>query len=214
MAEKVSTLPVEALATLLSTTAEELRYLARRGRIPKIKDGKLPHVATVQAYCRHLRNRVVTTEEAGERMGISGQMVRVLIGEGFIQRVEGGVELEAAMAGYIRWLKDESRRSTKSKSESDLKAARQKEIEMRMAERARELIATEDAIAALDMLAAAVRAEFIGLPAQITRDLALRRKIEDKINGALGRVAEALREAAVAARKGGDALGAAPEADA
>jgi hypothetical protein len=158
---------------------------------------------------------MLTAEMASRLLMISAERIRQLVRAGYIPKAgKDKYPLVGTVQGYIRFLKDEERRTSKVQAESGLKAARQKEIEMRMAERARELIATEDAIAALDMLAAAVRAEFIGLPAQITRDLALRRKIEDKINGALGRVAEALREAAVAARKGGDALGAAPEADA
>jgi hypothetical protein len=158
---------------------------------------------------------MITVAQASKLLMVTPQWLRQLAAKGYIPKaVKGHYPLVGAVQGYIRWLKDEERRTSKVQAESGLKAARQKEIEMRMAERARELIATEDAIAALDTLAGKVRAEFIGLPAQITRDIALRRKIEEHVHGALGRVAEALRKTAAAVETGGDALGAADEADA
>lgn len=88
--------------------------------------------------------------------------------------------------------------------------ARAAEIEMRVAERKRELIPIEDATAAMDLLAGKTKEEMTGLAARITRDMILRRKIEAEMNGALIRIAEGLRSSADLARKGGDLPGGDP----
>lgn len=83
----------------------------------------------------------------------------------------------------------------------DAKAA---EIEMRIAEKRRELIPVEDHIAALDIVVGAVRAEFSGLPARVTRDMDLRRKLETEANASLNRISDTLAASAEFIEKGGE----------
>jgi len=194
---------VEQAAAVLSTTADELRMLSRRGRIPRIEGGLVPLVKLIQAYSVHLRAGVVTIDDAAERIGLSATMVRKIIADGFIDRVPGGVVLQDALLGYARWLRDEGRRSSRSGAESGLKAARQREIELRIAERESRLVDTEMVITFVDGVVGAVRAEFEGLPARVTREMPLRGKVESEVNGSLRRISEVYERHAASLRERG-----------
>ena len=56
------------------------------------------------------------------------------------------MQLVGAVQGYLRYLKDDERRSAKSAADSRVRDARALEIELRIAERSRELIPVEDAL--------------------------------------------------------------------
>jgi hypothetical protein len=155
---------------------------------------------------------LIPIEQAALLLMISAERVRQLVKAGSIPKpAKGRVPLVGAVQGYIRFLKDEDRRSTKTASASRVQDARAQEIELRTAERKRELIPIEEATAALDFVVAKVRGEMTGLPIRFTRDVPLRRKLEDELNGALRRATEALRKASDDVRSGRDPFGAVSE---
>ena len=195
--------PVEQAAAITKATVAELRSLSRRNLIPKIEGGKLPVVAFVQAYTQHLRSPVVTIPMAAERIGLSTQMVLNVISAGYIDRVAGGVVLDDALLGYARWLRGEGRRSSRSGAESGLKAARQREIELRIAERESRLVDTEMVITFVNGVVGAVRAELEGLPARVAREMPLRGKVEGEVNGSLQRISEVYERHAASLREHG-----------
>lgn len=195
---------VEQAAAIMTTTPAELRTLSRLGRLPKIEAGNLPLVKTVQAYVSHLRDPIVTNREAGEHLGISEAMVRKLISDGFIEKAaSGGVSIAQSTLGYVRFLREEDRSSRKSTAEAGLKAARQREIEMRIAERENRLVDTEEAIAFVDHIVGRFRAVFGGLPARYTRDIKERRRLEAEVNGGLQQVSGLLAKDAKSLRARG-----------
>jgi hypothetical protein len=199
MSEKETLVPIEAASTILASSEEELTRLARRGVIPKILKGQVPLIRTVTRLIKHLRAGNVTLEEAGAAMGITAPWVLHLISEGYIERHSlGGVSLIQAQAGYIRWLKDEDRRSSKSAAESGLKAARQREVEVRTAERERRLIDVTEHSDIVDELCGLFIAGLASLPARVTRDVSLRRKVESECdairNDIAARAAERARD--------------------
>lgn len=210
----VGVLTVEQMAVLLGETSDELRQLSRRGRIPKVTNDQLPQVKTIRAYCRHLRDDVVSTTEAGRRLGITGQAIRNLIADGYIQRTAGGVKSDDAFNGYIRFLKDSDRRTTKSAAESRVRDARAREIELRTAREEGELIPTEEALAYVQAVVGALISRMNGLPAQITRDLDERRRIEAMLDGVRAEVAAICAEHGPHYRALPDAGGANAEDDA
>jgi hypothetical protein len=69
------------------------------------------------------------------------------------------------------------RRSEGGAAESALKLAKAREIELRTAERARELIEFDEACAVLDDIIGGITSDLSGLPAAATRDLAMRRHL-------------------------------------
>lgn len=143
------------------------------------------------------------------------QRVTQLVTAGYIPRSARGVyPVVGAVQGYIRFLKDTERNSTKSAGENRVRDARAKEIEMRIAEKNRDLIPIEDAEGALDHCMAAVVAELSGFSSRVTRDKPLRRMIDKELNEARHRMATALGASAAALRTGGGILATAAEADA
>ena len=153
--------------------------------------------------------------QASRLLMVSEQWIRDLTRQGFIPKCEkrGFVQLVGAVQGYIRFLKDQDRRSSKVASESRVKEARAREIELRIAERERDLIPLEDALADMAELVGMVRSETAGLPARLTRIIDERQKIESEINGFLIRLADRAAEKAASLEAGRSYPEAADEAE-
>ena len=148
---------------------------------------------------------LISLEEAGRLLGLSAERIRVLVKAGLIDRPQPGrVVLSSVARGYARYWQDKASQETKTSADSRVRDARAREIEMRNDERMRKLIPIEDATAVLDFLSGVVNEQLNSLPAQITRDIPLRREIEAKVNGAKAEIAKALRSSTDVARKGGD----------
>jgi hypothetical protein len=100
--------------------------------------------------------------------------------------------------GYIKFLKDENRRSSKSASHSRVQDARAAQIELQMAREKRDLVDIEDMQAFLSETLGTLRSELSGVAAASSRDLAVRDEIEKNINAAIGRCRSAFDAAAQA----------------
>lgn len=133
----------------------------------------------------------ITIDMAGRLLEISAERVRQLIKEGYIQKTRHGFTTTvSAVRGYIKFLKEVASNKTATASASRAQEARAKEIERRMAREDRELISQEEAMLAMSQVAAVVSKELSGFGARVTRDMDLRRKIEDEAHGAQARIAD------------------------
>ena len=94
--------------------------------------------------------------------------------------------------GFLRYARDEDRRTTKTAMRSRVQAARAREIEMRTAQRAGILCETDEALALADDVFGMLRSDLSGLPATVTRDLEIRSEIEKGVNEILNRTAKRL----------------------
>lgn len=188
---------LDAISNLYGIPEPELVALSRRRTIPPIKNGRLPLIETTRRYTASLRDRLLTRAEAAQALGKSEAWTRKLIAQGYIKKQsDGRCRLEDVFLGYIAFLTDEARRATKVQAESRVRDARAREIELRIAEREGRLIQVTDMEEVVDDYAGMLRAELAGLPARVTRDLVLRRTIEQAINEILARVAGTLRQKA------------------
>lgn len=155
----------------------------------------------------------ISFEVAGRLLMIGPDRIRQLVKAGYISKVRPAhTTIVSAVQGYIRFLKDEDRKNTQKGAAGKATEARTREIELRIAERKRDLIPQEDAKAAVTQLAATVKAEFTGLPARWTRDMAERRRLEQEIDASFERIADALESAKTALATGGDDTASEPEA--
>ncbi|XOK12638.1 hypothetical protein ACI6PO_06330 [Agrobacterium tumefaciens] len=148
---------------------------------------------------------VVSIEAAGKLLdGLTAERVRQLIKEGWIPREKrGAVRIDAAVSGYIRYLKDAAKRETKTSADTRVRDARAAEIEQRIAEKNRRLVPAEEATAAIDHIIGACAEAFASIPAMISRDVAERNRIEKHVKEAQRGVAKRLSEAAELLEKGG-----------
>jgi phage terminase Nu1 subunit (DNA packaging protein) len=147
--------------------------------------------------------------EVARHLLLTREMIRRLVAERIIERrADGSFDLDQARHAYIRHLRD--RRSEKSEAEAALQRAKAKEIELRVAERAHELIESHEAAGALDDVVGVLVSELTSLPVVATRDLAMRRHLDELIRGirqrAVDRIAvqvESLRGTGKAVDPGG-----------
>lgn len=129
-----------------------------------------------------------------------------LVKEGFIPKPSRGrYSLIGVVHGRIDALQEASRSGTALAAENRIRDARAKEIEIRTAKLANKLCDTEEALASMSAIVGMVRTEMSGVPARVTRDLNVRRQIEDAIRSGLNRVADRLRREASALRETGRA---------
>ena len=84
--------------------------------------------------------------------------------------------------GYIRFLKDEERRNSKSTALAEVQAARAREIQLRTARAEGKLIEVSEALAIVDETIGALKADLLGLPARCTRIVEERQKIEAELD--------------------------------
>jgi hypothetical protein len=132
---------------------------------------------------------MMSLHQAGQLLMVSDHWVRDLSKKGYIPKPEKGmVPLVATVQGYIRWLKDEERRASKTAAASDLQRTRAREIELRIAREEGNLIEAEDAEAAFADILGQWRSELDGLSRAVTRNLAMRESIDTYIAGMVERV--------------------------
>ena len=133
---------------------------------------------------------VLSTAAVSGLLMLTRQRLYQLEADGQIKRSAPDVwRTEDVVQGYIRFLRDHSR-VNRSASDNRLREARAIEVEVRTAERLGKFVAVEEFDAMIDLIVGVFRTELSGLPARITRDLALRRSIEREIHGLLERVAD------------------------
>lgn len=157
----------------------------------------------------------ITTSQAARLLMISDERVRQLTKAGFVPRAaRGRYNLVALVQGYIRFLKDDERRSSKSAADSRVRDARAAEIERRMAREDRKIIALDEAMAAFDHATGLYLQSLSGLPARMTRNASERRRLEAICDTERERLSHRFAESASALRTGVEAAGAEDEDDA
>lgn len=122
-------------------------------------------------------------------LGVSRKRVEQLAADGVVKRVaKGRFLLLQSVTGFITWLRDEQRAASKSASAGRFQEARAADIEARTAERQKRLKveASEHALAVIDEFGGQLKADLLAMPSRWTTDIALRRKMEDAIDAALG----------------------------
>jgi hypothetical protein len=208
----------QALLLLMIDSPSELRRLEREGAFKQIAPGRYWLKDLVQGYVRHLRThlRDTDTNTLAGCLGVSAQRVGQLANAGWFKALDGArrgtYNWIEACGGYVRFLRDEDRRSSKSASETRIKDAKAFDIEVRTKQRLGHLIPLEVYEEMIDNIAGVVRSEFAGMAAACTRDLTMRRIIEREANARLRRIAEHAMAQAIRMEKTGspaDAFGAA-----
>lgn len=149
---------------------------------------------------------VITRETAAKLLMLTPRHIARLVADGWIKKsADDRYTVVGCVQGYIGYLKDESRRNSQATAQSEAQKARAREIDLRIAQRERELIPLTEAMAAMDDVAAVVRAEHQGFAARFTREPALRSRLQKGMDDILERIADAVDRQAGAVKAGGDA---------
>jgi hypothetical protein len=150
-------------------------------------EGTNPTFVSAHELARHLdlsRARVVQLSNAGV-------LVRTL---------DGRFDQDTARLAYIRNLR--VTRADRSAAAGRLQNAKAAEVEQRTALRRRELVPQTDAAYCIDTFGGIVLTELCGMPARLTRDLALRREVEVEVEAMRDRIAGRLRDIISSLRTG------------
>jgi hypothetical protein len=163
---------------------------------------EVPEMATPS-----IGTRLISAGEAAELLDLTHERLRQLARDGWIPKaVKGKYPLEATVQGYIQFLTDESRRSAQSKADAELKAAKTREIELRIADRESRLIDLCDVDALVARHISIYRTELASVPSEATRNPEMRRLIADALTAAVSRFEDRYRVAREAMRAGRDPL--------
>lgn len=140
-----------------------------------------------------LPSRVMTTQQACERLDISRQMLWQVAKAGYISQLgDNRWDEDATTKGYINFLR--ASRSAKSDSTKAVNDARTKAIELTTAARLGELVRRSDAIAVCDDIVGFTRGEMAGVSRRSSRDIDVRKSVDREILAALTRVADRLKD--------------------
>lgn len=155
---------------------------------------------------------ILNLEQTCRLLMLTKQRVQQLVKAGYIPKpAKDTYPVVGAVQGYIRFLKDDERRTSKVQADSRVRDARAREIELRIAERERDLIPIDDAKAEIAAFVTETRAEIVGMGARITRDMELRRQIDTECDGILTRLADRAEKASHALEVEGSASEASAE---
>ena len=157
----------------------------------------------------------ITTEVLARLLMVTPHWVRRLTNEGWIPRpARNRYRIAEGVQGYIRFLKDAERRSSKSATASRVQEARAREIELRTAREESRLVDTDEALGFVDEVLGQLKAGLAGVPASVTRDLDLRATIGAAIDEQFRRAADHYQQEAAALRSGGASVAPDQEDDA
>lgn len=151
----------------------------------------------------------LTAGQIASLLTLSIERVRQLVNAGYIPRIgKAKYPVVGAVQGYIRFLKDEEKRTSKSAADDSLKAARQREVELRIAKEEGRLVDMDDVEASFNSILGTLRAELSGVPVSVTREALLRSAIDHAQSAAFGRAQKKFQDASLALRAGSDPLSA------
>ncbi len=132
----------------------------------------------------------VSQATLARHLDISQPRVAQFVADGtFVAMQNGKLGLDDCRIRYIRWLRDESRKSAASVSASRVQTARAEKIEQEIARDKRDLIPADEVCDFLTEAVGTFRSELAGVPAASTRDPVIRADIEKNIDAAIGRLA-------------------------
>ena len=148
--------------------------------------------------------QTISVSQAAEMTGLTKRWVQLRVTEGFIEPSgRGRTTLAALGRGIVNYYQDLRNRESNKAAATRGSDARARLTELQIAEREGRLLPIEECEAVVAEIAAKVLSEFSGLGARVTRDLALRRKIETEVDRVLDAIRSHAEKQGAALRSGG-----------
>jgi len=221
---------LEALADVLGITLHAAKKALKHNLFERLQRGRYALAASVQAYHRaDVESAVkrafeatnpedeVSVSRLGDVLGIGERWVQQLEAQGVLRKsARGRYPLAASVQAYTKFKVDsEVARANpeESKPGERIKVERARKLKLENDERERQTVSMSDALIALDVIFGMIKVGFAGVPARVTDDVALRRRIEDGNEAVLRDLARRFRKASSAMREGRDPDAAVEEDD-
>ena len=137
----------------------------------------------------------IAVDVAAKLLMVTPEWIRRLSKDGWIPKADRGrYRVVDVVQGYIRFLKDEARRSTKTASHSRLQDIRTRKEELAVAQAERELVPLAEAMTLVDEVAGSVVARVNAIPARFTRNIEQRALLQREVDDALAEVADRIEK--------------------
>ena len=147
----------------------------------------------------------LSAKDAASLLGIGAERVRQLAKDGWIEKAgHGKYPLVSLVQGYIAFLKSEERRTSKSATATRWQELRIEEKALALAQQKKELMPVTHFLDAVDVICGTVIGEINSIAPRVTRDMDLRKKIDDEARAALNRISESVQRTSEIATEGGD----------
>jgi hypothetical protein len=183
-----------AMSLLLMEHPDDLKRLQRDGFIKPIAKDSWRLADLIRGFAKWSRDNAMLTDSdtLARCWGLTRGRISQFVAEGWLKTTGRKAQYSwfDANQGYVRYLRDEDRKTSKSAADTRMRDAKAREIEVRTQQRLSRLVPLEVYEEMIDNITGVVRSEFAGLAAACTRDLVLRRIIEREVNGRLRRIAE------------------------
>ena len=145
----------------------------------------------------------ITTDVAAKLLMVTPEWVRRLTKDGWITKTERGrYRVVDVVQGYIRFLKDEARRATRTAAHNRLQEIRTRKEELAVAQTERELVSLVEAMTLVDEVAGAVVARVNAIPTRFTRNIEQRAALQREIDEALAEVADRIEKLGATVQSG------------
>lgn len=150
---------------------------------------------------------LVSARQAGRLLGLSLERLRQLAAAGEIPRaVKGHYPLVGVVQGYVKYLRSSEAKSAGAKADASLAAARQREIELRIAREEDLIIETDTAEDAARHIISVHRQELAGIGQQVADDSDLAQAIDASVSEIVDRADQRFTEAFSALRSKRDPI--------
>jgi hypothetical protein len=145
----------------------------------------------------------LSATQVGQLLDISQQWISVMVKQGYFKRKRAGVYgLVDVVQGYIRYLKDEKKRNSKTAAMSRLQESKTELMQLELAAKRRELLPQDEVFQAFDLVVGTVVSELVTLPGRFTADAKTRRALEAIVDKSRNNIADELDAVTTALEKG------------
>ena len=150
----------------------------------------------------------MSAQEAAKLLMLeSTRRIQQLAQDGYIQKAGYDRYFTVSVVqGYIRFLKEDKQAKSTSTAQAKLYDQKTRDYAIRNAKNDHTLVELSETEAVIDEIASALKLGMEGVPARVTRDLPMRKKIEAAIDDVFSGVAARISETLAALRSSGEAL--------
>lgn len=160
----------------------------------------------------------LSVSEVANGLGITARWLNKLVDRGFFVRTKRGrLDLWSVIIGWARYQVElkaqELAPLTAGSAEEEVRRERARKLKLENDTHERTLIPMTEAMAAIDTVVGRMRTNIAAVPARVTDDVALRRRVETAIDAVLQKISDDLDRISAAVEAGGDAIEALEEID-
>ncbi len=150
-------------------------------------------------------NKEIGIQQVGELLRMSERRVQQFVAEGWITKSgRGRYFVFDAVHGHIDYMEEQKKNARSTATDDELRAERARKLRLENDRTEGKLIETDAALDTIDEICATYRIGLAALPARVTRDLGMRRKIEDEVDRILATIAAQFENRAAVLASGED----------